>query len=56
MTDYTAVRSRRGKRVHLTADYRFAICSAPCDGWVLMPDQIPTCPKCLRVVFCGAKA
>ncbi len=50
MTEFKPIRTRRGKVVHLTDDYREAICGQSVDGGVLAVDEGCDCRRCLRVI------
>ncbi len=47
----TAVRGKRGKHVHVTADLRMALCGIKVDGFILTPNVPVTCVRCLNVVL-----
>lgn len=45
----TPVRSKRGKDVHASYDLRRTVgCNKKCDGWIVEPDKLLTCPLCIE--------
>lgn len=52
MIDFTHLRSRRGKRVHLALSdqLRKVLCGPSADGWTLTEDA-PSCEKCKSIAL-----
>lgn len=52
MTDWKAIRFKRGSVVHVTGDYRVTGCGRPADGSILVShDPRPTCQRCARAML-----
>lgn len=53
MSEYKPIRFRRGRLVHATdvESMRVTQCGKPCDGVVLLADEVPTCKACLRAIL-----